>query len=456
MCGLNLTIDGQFSIREMNEKIAHRGLKGISGSLECDNISFGHVRLPIQGLTEEFKQPYVYKHFIFLFVGEIYNYKQLDSNAKSDIEVLAKFWEKHEIKAFDFFDGMWSVIVYDKHKKELNVITDFLCKKPLYVHIPTCSISSEIKSLCDKHYEYTENQLFFSRVGKWGYCNSNDTFFNEIAKIPPYQHWKWYYNKDTIKFESKTWGKLCGKKIDLKKEIHNSVQNRLIADIPISLLLSGGIDSSIIFKIMVSHTHDFKVFHIANKEEEFLNYLDIPGSISICKLDLPEDMSTFTNDTLYYNESPIDLGSMLSQFCIANKIKEYGLNVSISGDGADELFGGYRRSLDYDSQYSDIFDELVYYHIPRLDKLMMSQTIELRCPFLSKDVIEGSLALPYSERIDKKYLRNLFSDILPSEIYNRKKLPLKSKQVLNDGLQWRYLLMQEFKKIIPKYFEGGY
>ena len=120
------------------------------------------------------------------------------------------------------------------------------------------------------------------------------------------------------------------------------------------------------------------------------------------------------------------------------------------------MFGGYRRSLDYDSQYSDIFDELVYYHIPRLDKLMMSQTIELRCPFLSKDVIEGSLALPYSERMDKKYLRNLFSDILPSEIYNRKKLPLKSKQVLNDGLQWRYLLMQEFKKIIPKYFEGGY
>lgn len=456
MCGLNLTRSSFLNIDEMNSKIKHRGLKNKSHVLRVREWDFGHVRLPIQGLEDKYDQPFEYKNFVFLFVGEIYNYKELDPTAKSDIETLAKYWFNYGDLCLSLFDGMWSIVIYDKTNKLLHVVTDFLSKKPLYIHLPSFSISSEIKSLCSNFSMdlYKEDDLYFSRTGKWGYCGSKNTFFKNIESVPPGSHWIVDCNKNTVS-KNFWYNPKPNQRVNIKKEVYQSVKNRLVSDVPISLLLSGGIDSSIIYKIMSGLTKDFSIFHIDNNEEEFLSYLNIPGNIRIQKLDLPEDMSSFVSDVLYFNESPFDLGSMLSQFCMAQAIAQSGFVVSISGDGADELFGGYKRSFDYDSQYSDIFDELVYYHLPRLDRLMMSQTIELRCPFLSRKVLEGALALPYTERIDKKFLRNMFSDILPKEIYERPKAPLKSKQVVNGGNTWRYHLINKFKEeTIKQYFKG--
>ena len=101
----------------------------------------------------------------------------------------------------------------------------------------------------------------------------------------------------------------------------------------------------------------------------------------------------------------------------------------LTGDGADELFGGYRRSQDYDSQMSDVFLELPYYHLPKLDRVMMHSTTEVRSPFLAPYMVKFAMSLPYSERINKKHLKEAVSRFIPEEIINRKKVPLKTKEI---------------------------
>jgi hypothetical protein len=107
-----------------------------------------------------------------------------------------------------------------------------------------------------------------------------------------------------------------------------------------------------------------------------------------------------------WNESPIDLGSVIPQFHLFEAVKKFsGYRFVLSGDGADELFGGYKRIHEFDSQKSDIFDELSYYHLPRLDKMSMAHTLELRSPFLNLDIVRFALHLPLQWRKDKQILK---------------------------------------------------
>ena len=238
--------------------------------------------------------------------------------------------------------------------------------------------------------------------------------------------------------------------MNIREAVETAVYNRLVSDVPVSVLLSGGVDSSIIYKLMEEETHNFTIFHIENGEDsEYLQYLNIPSDLEVVNLDLKTGQNL--DDVIFANEGPVDLGSMLPQYRMAEAIAEHGIKVCITGDGADEVFGGYRRQFDYDAQYSDIFDELVFYHLPRLDKMSMRFTTELRSPFLARDVIQAGLALPYEDRIDKNGLKSYFDDIVPKEILYRRKHPLESKQVL-EGNMWRHALTNIFKERVANEF----
>jgi len=163
-----------------------------------------------------------------------------------------------------------------------------------------------------------------------------------------------------------------------------------------------------------------------------INYLDVK----------PEELSLVERMKIYdINDSMIDLGSVIPQYYLFKDIKD---KIVLTGDGADELFGGYRRISEYDSQKSDTFQELPFYHLVRIDRMSMNFTIECRNPFLGHDVIRAALQLPYSERTHKKILKDQFKGFIPDEIIERKKNPLKIQSIRENETQYRRGLIEDY------------
>jgi asparagine synthase (glutamine-hydrolysing) len=229
-------------------------------------------------------------------------------------------------------------------------------------------------------------------------------------------------------------------------KMFESVKNRLISkNYPISLLISGGLDSSIIAAILESTESDVTWYSIENGESEFVKILSNKFNKKVNFLQY--EMDENSNQEIYqiWNETPIDLGSVIPQYHLFKAIRENSNHrIVLSGDGADELFGGYKRIHEYDSQGSDIFDELSFYHLPRLDKMSMAHTLELRNPFLNLEIVNFALHLPLEWRKDKKILKDTFGPLLPDEIVNRKKAPLKNPGIKEDKLAYRYKAIDLF------------
>jgi asparagine synthase (glutamine-hydrolysing) len=217
-------------------------------------------------------------------------------------------------------------------------------------------------------------------------------------------------------------------------------------DYPISLLVSGGLDSSIIAAILETNfKSDVTWYSIENGESEYVNLLAEKYNKRVNFLKYTMDDSKNREIYKYWNETPVDLGSVIPQYYLFEAIKENSDHrIVLSGDGADELFGGYNRIHEYDSQKSDIFEELSYYHLPRLDKMSMAHTLELRNPFLNLEIVRFAMHLPIEWRKDKKILKDTFSPLLPDEIVNRPKIPLKNPGIKRDKISYRYSAIDLF------------
>jgi asparagine synthase (glutamine-hydrolysing) len=225
-----------------------------------------------------------------------------------------------------------------------------------------------------------------------------------------------------------------------------SVKNRLVSkNYPISILVSGGLDSSIICAILKNMEADVKWFSIENGESPYIN--DLERHLDTFTNFLDYSMDEEKNALIYalWNESPIDLGSVIPQYHLFDAVKRNtGYRIVLSGDGSDELFGGYSRIHEYDSQKSDIFQELPFYHLPRLDKMSMAHTLELRSPFLNTDIVRFALHLPIEWRTDKKILKDTFGPMLPKSIIDRKKEALKNPEIKEDRIKYRYKAIDLF------------
>lgn len=441
MCGINLCF-GEEDVKLMNSQIDHRGVRSNYQRL-AGKLFLGHVRLPIQGLSKEYDHPRRYDDLLGAFVGEIYNYKDLDPEAETDLDVLLSYYYHLGEQAFNQFDGMWSAIIHNEYRTETHIFTDQLAKKPLYIREKPFAISSEIKALLPLG-DNTFDDLYFSTVAKWGYCPGNLTPFKEIRKIPRGTHIVFCPITKRIVSQKRYIDFKPDSGLSLRESLQSAVKNRTVSDVPISLLMSGGLDSTIIYYLLREFKKDITIFHVDNDEAKYLDYIDFRQTDKLIKINIDEEYDL--DHILSINEGPVDLGSLIPQTLLAKEISKHGFNVCLSGDGADELFGGYKRSKEYDSQYSDIYHELVHYHLPRLDKTMMAHTIELRCPFLSPEVISKALSLPYKDRINKHALKYDFRDLVPSEILKREKQPLRYRtEKLN-----RHRLIEEYKSLMKK------
>lgn len=400
------------------EDIGYRGLPEYYGVLEDQNHTFCHIALPFVNLDPEVSTQPLKGRAPGLFVGEIFNY---DREFPTDGDYVHSVFHNQGINAFHQFDGFWTYVTV--HQGCLIGFTDYLAQKPLYYRTDTEAMASEIDVL-KAFGPVTIDEVFMSNTLKWGYSPDPRTPYNEIKQVPPGH----YVHKGKC-HQYWDWSKISHG--DLYSDMVTSVERRLGGQREISVLLSGGLDSTIIYGILKSIGREVTAIHVENHEQDYAKL--------VCDNLVDVSLDSVTDeDSIKIHQSPVDLGSVKPQIAMARKLREIGFHCVLTGDGADELFGGYRRAKDYDSQQSDVFCELPYYHHPKLDRTMMRSTIELRAPFLAPYIVKQALSIPYESRNgEKKVLKETFKDIVPQEILDRDKHPLKTDQIRKDPMKQR-------------------
>ena len=483
MCGWVIWRDGEpfrntrnrisEETRFLIKQISHRGSQEPiitkSTNTYYDHWDFAHVRLPIQGnVYQPLTDP---TGHMLVYTGELFNYdtENYDSDAQWLFDQLANRSNSNvseflSSEILQRLDGFYSFAFMDHG--EIHIATDYLAQKPTYIRYDedgrVKGASSEMRGLLleedlEKWKEHLD-EFWVSTVQKFRYYPNTDgrTWHTNIKVLPPGKRLRVSATGHATMHD---FGRVvpayeavakCNQDdpnhlaMVLRKLVWKAVKERIqLSDVPVSVLLSGGLDSSIIYKIAETEGLDITTFTIDNEEDQKFVSLLKPKKLKFLNCGHRLTMRSF----LRANEGPVDLGSMIAQNLIGKAIKKEKFLVALSGDGADELFGGYRRINEYDSQKSDVWSELVNYHLPRLDKMMMQSTIELRSPYLARDVVEFALALPYKWRKNKNLLKMAFETDLPKEIIDRPKEPLKLESVRIDKTKHSQDMMEQWLKL---------
>lgn len=420
MCGIMVTNIGKY-----DGSMKHRGIR--TNRINRVGLDLIHEHLPIQA----YKDPIIEENnFIVLFNGELFV-------GRNDIEYLRDLFRsvKSVNEAIDTIknvDGFYSFIIIDRMNKSIVAFTDPLGKKQLYYS--KLGISSEIRP--HHKLKLTRDFIHSNTIVKFGYSIDDRTPFNEIKRLMPNCVYTFNYSFNIISLVHDYYTFKPCYNANTYDVIDEAVKNRLAGHEGIGMLLSGGLDSSIIYHHANKYIDNLKTYCVSNSD-------DIKYASMIDK-NVESILLEYDKNALKSMEMAVDLGSMYQQYSLFKSVNE---TVILTGDGADEAFGGYRRMNQYDSQYSDIFNELPFYHNVRLDRMSMAFTKEARSPFMSISVIEAALGLKYEDRINKKHLRDSYRSILPDEIVNRAKEPLKNdliRQSTDNPSLYRQSLVKEF------------
>lgn len=458
MCGVAAAVgwDAQEHVQRMVEHMSYRGTEpprvwtyGLHYSRGAAAI--GHVRLPIVGLGDVGRQPVeLSDRQTLAFVGELLSFRDSDPNIPCDLHEVVRLWQERGPTGFADSDGFWSVVVFDEVSECLHLVVDYLAQKPLYYRtdhgiVAAASEPDAVAALAP----VTPDAVYLASVIKWGYCPETwRTPYAEVRKTLPGEHV--ILNRSGLRsraivdsIQPRSFKGLDETRRELRWAIDRAVQRRVVADVPIAMLLSGGLDSSIVYRLARGHTDAIRVYHVENGEQdrEAAEAVLPPGD----RMETVRLESYLGVEAVSVLQEPIDLGSLVPQYALSRAVRQSSdARVVLTGDGADELFGGYGRSQRYDSQASDVWHELVAWHLPRLDRVMMRQQLEVRSPFLSRDVVSIALGLPRAERTGKKILRDLFRDDLPEGIADREKVPLRMDDVARDRETWSRFLVDWF------------
>lgn len=376
MCGINGLILKEdhpqlnLKIRQMNDVIIHRGPDDDGVYQKGDKIAMGMRRLSIIDLTTG-KQP-IYsddQQKVIVFNGEIYNYKILrqelvdagaDFKTTSDTEVILKLYEKYGTASFGMLDGMFAFSIYDANLNKVIIARDFFGEKPLYYANFQNAFywSSELKSIVKvlpvkPVISLTAVNLYFQLT----YIPAPYTIYEEVHKLEP-NH---YLEFDCVDFSFSLKEIVQDfKKIEIdpnfssvKEKVHQlvnkSVQSRTIADVPIGTFLSGGVDSSIVsLCIAQQSTNKIDTFSIGFEKKEFdesAKAREVAKMIDSNHHEFiigEQDLLTNINEIVLNFDEPFADSSALASYIIAQKASA-NVKVALTGDGADEIFGGYNK-----------------------------------------------------------------------------------------------------------------
>lgn len=381
MCGisgivsLNRRSVDKSMLEKMSEALLHRGPDAYGFWYNSDNtVGFGHRRLSIIDLTDKGLQPFIYLNkYVIIFNGEIYNYREIKQDltlkgvsfmTETDTEVLGALYHQYKNKMFSAIDGMFSFVIYNQETKEIFGARDRFGEKPLYytIHNNQFYFASEIKAFWHAGIprKINPSRLYYFLTKKiCEYPQYNDTtFFENIFQVLPGNcftltpggpSFERYWNIDAIQVNSKIDFKDAV--LMLKDLFDESIKNRLRADVPIGSSLSGGLDSSIIVKIIeyyktnsnVQKTFSARFKNFTKDEGEFIETLLKSSNTIDSYFTWPnENLFSDTLDKIsYYQDEPFASASIVAQWHVMKLVKENNITVLLDGQGADEIFAGY-------------------------------------------------------------------------------------------------------------------
>jgi len=457
MCGINGILKfsqekvDQNQLLKMRDSLEHRGPDD-AGFFVQDNVGLGHRRLSIIDTSASGHQPFISenKRYILVFNGEIYNYKSFYSEIKakgltiktgSDTEVLMLLFELYGMKFLNRLHGMFAFAIWDTVDKNLILARDRIGVKPLYYAFYQNAIyfASEQKALFTAGIplEISENGLdeyFFNR-----FVAGENTLYNRVKKLLPghymvlenngYTTFKKWWN---LKSEIENYSLIKNPKEWFEEIFFDSVKLRMVSDVPVGVLLSGGLDSCSILSSL--YHQDFKninTFNIGFGEEEHNeSYLakkiteEYHYNFSTTQLD---NESLYQNllESTYYQDEPI-MHMNEPHLLSVSKMAKPKVKVLLSGEGADELMGGYVR----------------YKALKNPSLLKVVSGLSLMKEFNKKPRYDKLLRYSKIDNVDDLIIFNS-SNVYPDDIksfYGRKEMPLNI---------YRHEILEEAKTLYP-------
>ena len=380
MCGINGSLIYKEkalleNINSMNNLIIHRGPDDDGVFTEVNkeySIALGMRRLSIIDLSKGTQPMYSDdKKVIIVFNGEIYNYKGLKTklefkniifNTNSDTEVILKMYLEYGVDSFSELDGMFAFSIYDKRVNKVFITRDFFGEKPLYYsnfngRFIWGSELKSVKSQLSYFPEISEKglELFFSLT----YIPAPYTIYEGVFKLAPNSYIEYsiseknlsihQIHKKTAKEDLKFDGTFEEAKQNTKELVEESVDARSVSDVPIGTFLSGGVDSSVVSHCLAKNsTSKINTFSIGFEKKSFD---ETDKSRVVAKLInsnhhefIINEKRLFSNldDILENFDEPFADASALPTFLVSKKTSEH-VKVALTGDGGDEVFGGYNK-----------------------------------------------------------------------------------------------------------------
>lgn len=440
---------------EQSRLLRHRG-PDWSGVYANDNAILVHERLAIVG-TENGAQP-LYNHnrnHVLAVNGEIYNHKQLEQDVKdiyefqtgSDCEVILPLYEKYGAEFVDSLQGMFAFVLYNQTDNSYLIARDHQGIIPLYTGYDEHGnfyVASEMKALmavCKTVEEFPPGYILDSREG-------------EMRR---------YYQRDWFDYAAVENNTTDTK--ELRDAFEQAVRGHMMSDVPYGVLLSGGLDSSLVSAI----AQKFAARRVENdglsdawwpKIHSFA--VGLKGSPDLVAAQkVADSIGTIHHSVHFTIEEGIDalkeviyhletydvttVRASTPMYLMARKIKAMGIKMVLSGEGADEIFGGYLyfhkapNAKEFHEETVRKLSKLHMFDCLRANKAMSAWGVEARVPFLDKEFMDVAMRINPQDKMctdgkmEKHVLRSAFEGYLPKEILWRQ------KEQFSDGVGYSWI-----------------